>query len=93
MNMQYAVILNVSSQHFVSAYLRARNTGPGTYFQGSARDNDDFMYKRVPPISYTNRQGVRLMNNHVIDGNLAFLFELATGGAATMPAELVIGIS
>jgi hypothetical protein len=92
-NAEYAVPITVSGSHYVSAYLRARNTGNDTFYQGAALDLAASTYKRVPPLHWANHEGVCLLNNMQIESDVTPLFETATAGSATLPCELVIGIS
>lgn len=84
-------------RRYVSAHLRARNTGQETFYQGAARDYTDASRpdKGVPPIRFApTRQGVQLLNSAPIEAGVTdFVFPNATGGAATLPCELLIGIS
>lgn len=95
-NGDYDVRIDVAADHYASVYLRARNTGPDTFYQGAAHDITNDIDRGVPPIRYgPPQEGVRLINNAFLSGGATHVFSLpnATGGAATLPAEYLLGVS
>lgn len=95
-NANYGIQISAAGTHWVSCWLRARNTG--SFYQGAAYDLDEpdpeLRKKAVPPIDLVPfREGVQWLENLQISGPTTIVLPNATGGAATLPCELLIGIS
>ncbi|MFN8139586.1 MAG: hypothetical protein U0R49_07305 [Fimbriimonadales bacterium] len=98
-NCDYKVVVVAPTPLYWSGYLRARNTGEQKYYQGAAVDqcNTSDPQKGVPPIKYLSaaqREGVQLAcQGQIPPGQSILTFPNATGGAATLPVDLLLGFS